>query len=366
MHSPNTISLIGELEETLKQGSSERRVEILRKVTSLFLDESERLSESQIRVFDDVLAHLIERIETTARAQLAETLAPIDRAPHDAVRRLAHDDAIAVAGPILTHSNSLTANDLLELARTGRQPHLLAISGRRSLDEALTDVLVTRGNHEVARSLAGNAGARFSSAGYSKLVERAEQDESLAQKLGSRLDIPIRLLRELLARATTTVREHLMRIAPPAALQKIQLVLAEIAKGIVDEESQLSNLELAFERVRLINKDGMLTDATIHGFARDHRIDEVIASLAIRANAPVDLIEKLMRNPNPESLSIACKAAHLDLPAAREVLANRFGHHRMAADELREVSDAYQKLSVTSAQRTLRFMQVHEAAKKHG
>ncbi len=366
MNSPNAASLIGELEETLKQGSSDRRVEILRKVTSLFLDESERLSESQIRVFDDVLAHLIVRIETSARAQLAETLAPIDRAPRDAVRRLAHDDAIAVAGPILTHSNSLTADELLELARTGRQPHLLAISGRRSLDEALTDILVTRGDREVARSLAGNGGARFSTSGYSKLVERAEEDESLAQKLGSRLDIPIRLLRELLARATTAVRENLMRLAPPAALQRIQLVLADIAKGIVAEESRLSNLELALERVKLINKEGMLTDATIHEFARDHRIDEVIAALSIRANAAAELIEKLMHNPNSESLLIACRAAHLELPVAREVLANRFGHHRMSANELRQVSDAYQKLSVSSAQRTLRFMQVHEATKKSG
>ena len=51
-------SLIVELEDAIKSGSSEKRVETLRRVTDLFLNDADRLNEAQIGLFDDVLCHL--------------------------------------------------------------------------------------------------------------------------------------------------------------------------------------------------------------------------------------------------------------------------------------------------------------------
>ena len=66
-------------------------------------------------------------------------------APREAVRRLAfHDDAL-VAAPVLTKSKPLSEKDLIEIANTRGQQHLLAISGRETLNEAVTDVLIKRG-----------------------------------------------------------------------------------------------------------------------------------------------------------------------------------------------------------------------------
>jgi len=47
------------------------------------------------------------------------------------------------------------------------QDHLLAISGRTDLPEAVTDVIVDRGERKVIESLATTRGAPFSDAGYS-------------------------------------------------------------------------------------------------------------------------------------------------------------------------------------------------------
>lgn len=362
----DAVSLIVELEETLKQGKPERRVEVLRKVTNLFLDDADRLSEQQIRIFDDVLVHLVDKIETAARAQLSETLAPIDNAPREVIRRLAYDKKISVAGPVLTNSARIDQEDLLHIAKTAEQSHLLAISGRRSLNESLTDILVDRGDHQVVHSLASNTGARFSPQGYTAMVKHSEKDNTLVEKLGGRLDIPISLLRELLARATATVRDRLMRMAPPEALKNIQLVLAEIAKGFVSAGAPRSNLDIALEVVKIINSEGKLTDDTVLQFARERKIDEIIAALSIRCGASPDLIAKLMRHPESDSLMIACKAAHLEIRVAREILENRFSHHHMPLEELTKFSREYRALSVESAQRTLRFMQVHKAAKTAG
>ena len=69
----------------------------------------------------------------------------------------------------------LTENDLVEIAKSKSQEHLLAISGRASITEAVTDVLVERGNRQVAHRLAKNAGAHFSELGFASIVKGADQ-----------------------------------------------------------------------------------------------------------------------------------------------------------------------------------------------
>src|SRR5277367_5806959 len=105
-------SIIAELEDAIQSGSQDKRVETLRRVTDLFLSGADRLNESQIAVFDDVLGHLIKRIEGKAMVELSTRLAPVDNAPPEVVLRLAWDDNIAVAEPVLAHSTRLTNQDL--------------------------------------------------------------------------------------------------------------------------------------------------------------------------------------------------------------------------------------------------------------
>src|SRR5262249_7367786 len=138
-------SLIPELEDVLQRGSAKKRTETLHRITDLFLQGVDGFSDEHVALFDDVLVHLIETIEAKARAELSRRLAPIDNAPPEVVRKLAEDDDIAVAGPILLRSPRLREADLLDIANTKGRDHLLAISARRSIGEAVTDVLVRRG-----------------------------------------------------------------------------------------------------------------------------------------------------------------------------------------------------------------------------
>jgi uncharacterized protein (DUF2336 family) len=90
-------SIIAELEDAVRGGSSAKRVETLRQVTDLFLNDGERLSDDQVKVFDDVLCLLIARVETRAKAELSKRLAPLDYAPFEVIQHLAWDDEIDVA-----------------------------------------------------------------------------------------------------------------------------------------------------------------------------------------------------------------------------------------------------------------------------
>src|SRR5271163_487310 len=212
-----TESLLDELQTTLAHGTVARRVETLRRVTDLFIDGAVDYSNEQIGLFDDVFQCLMEHIETSAKALLARRLAPINTAPSRTIRALAFDDLIEVAAPVLSQSERLDDEALIETARNKSQAHLLAISLRKVLSGAVTDVLVLRGNDEVIQSTVRNPGAEFSERGFTRLVSRAEGDDDLTTCLGLRPTIPRHLYLKLIAKASATVRERLEAANPPLA-----------------------------------------------------------------------------------------------------------------------------------------------------
>jgi uncharacterized protein (DUF2336 family) len=357
------VSLIGELEDALKNGTPEKRTNTLRRVTGLFLGKSDQLNEQQIGVFDDVLVHLIQRIETKALVQLSESLAPVDNAPINVIRQLSRHDEIAIAGPVLTQSNRLSQSDLVDIAKVKHQGHLLAISGRASLTEPVTDVLVERGDAQVHHTLARNSGAQFSETSFATLVKKSQSDEKLAEKLGLRLDIPLELLRQLLARATDLVRSRLLASASPEHQAKIQRTLASIANEVGREAINPRDYIRADNVVLELNRRGKLTEAVLVEFITGRKYEEMTATLALFCGVKSDLIERLLKNVRHEGLIIACKAAKLTWSTVALILKTRFAHHLISDHELLEAKDAFLELSQAAAQRSMRFMQVQSAAK---
>jgi uncharacterized protein (DUF2336 family) len=350
---------LAELEEAVNSRSPEKRLSTLRGITDLFLNEADRLNEQQIAVFDDVLVHLIQRIEARARVELSATLAPLANAPIEVVRRLAHDDEVDVATPVLTRSARLTESDLISVARSKGQGHLLAISGRSSLSEALTDVLVERGDHQVSHRLARNSGARFSEGGLSSLAERAAGDATLAETLAARIDLPLLMLQQLLARATDVVRSRLLALASPEKRDQIHEALASISNRISHEVDKPRDFRASETVVQQLNRSGKLNEQVLADFINERKYEETASVLALFCGAPVELIERLMKNIRPEGLITACKAAKLTWPTVSNLLTMRFSHHSVSAQELNDARKAFLALSQAAAQRTLRFMMLH-------
>ena len=231
MEQQPALSIIGELEDAVNSGSPAKRVATLRQVTDLFMHGGERLVRNRSRSSTTCCACWSHRVETRARAELSKRLAPVDYAPFDVIEKLASDDAIEVAGEVLTHSSRLGTEALVRIASTKGQDHLMAISARADLPEAVTDVIVDRGEGNVIRQLANNASAKFSEAGYSGIVARADGDDRLTEILGLRIDLPVKFLRDLLRRAKDAVRDRLLAIAPRTISEEIRRVLDDIAKG---------------------------------------------------------------------------------------------------------------------------------------
>src|ERR1700741_2828601 len=127
------LSLAEELEAVVASGTAARRSDILSRVTDLFIYDAARYSPDQVRLFGNVMERLARSMGTEARARLAERLAAIDNAPVNVVQMLALDDDAKVAGPLLVQSERLLERDLILIAGSKGQHHLLPLAHRERL-----------------------------------------------------------------------------------------------------------------------------------------------------------------------------------------------------------------------------------------
>lgn len=353
------LSLIPELEQVVQHGSREKRVETLQRITTLFLDGASTYNDEHVDLFDDVFGLLIEEIESKVRAELSTHLAPVTNAPAKVLRTLAKDDDIAVAGPVLKLAPRLPEADLVDVAKTKSQAHLQAISARRVLGEAVTDVLVGRGDREVARRVADNRGARISEKGFSRLVKRAADDGILAEKVGLRPDIPPPMFRELLTRATAVVHKRLLASAAPGVKAEIGDVLAKVAKEVGARVGP-RDYSAAQREVLKLDRAGQMNEATLAAFCSDGKFEEAVAGLAALGKVPLNVVDRLMGGERPDPVLILCKAAGLGWATVKAIFLVRPGGKGTSTQGLDEAFANYSRLSASTAQRVVRFWQVRQ------
>jgi uncharacterized protein (DUF2336 family) len=362
MPRPSTIlstDLLDELEGTLVNGTVARRVSILRNITNLFLAGSIDYSDEQLELFDDVFVCLVQKIEVSARALLANRLAPHPSAPPRIIHTLAFDDIIAIAGPVLTRSPRLSDETLIENARTKSQAHLLAISKRAQLSEAVTDVLVERGNMDVVASAANNPGAEFSESGYANLVERAEHNEDLAIRIGVRSTIPRHHLLKLIAKASATVREKL-QAAHPDTREAIAGAVRQVAVR-AQKISAADDVDViaAQTYVGELHAAGQLNEARVAQFASDNKFNETNAAIACLARTPFVTVETMMIEARSEGVMVLSKVLNFSWPTVKTILDMRAGLHGSSTDQaFSKIS--YERLKIATAQQILRFHKMQQ------
>jgi uncharacterized protein (DUF2336 family) len=340
-------SFLRDLDEAVLRGTAESRMRALWHTTDLMI--AGRYSDEEIWTFGEVIGRLADEIEVAARAQLARRLASFDDAPGNIIHKLAFDDSIEVAGPVLRQSERLGEEALVANAKTKSQPHLLAISERKSLEEAVTDVLVTRGNWDVVNSVANNDGARFSEFGFLHMVKRAEGDSILAEQLGLRRDIPRHLFQQLIAKASEDVRKRLERERPDM-IEQIQSSVTDIAGALQSRLGPVSRSYFVAKRVVATqHRLGNLDENSISGYARSHRLDEVTIGLSLLCSLPGDVIERALLDKNREMLLILAKALDFSWTTTMSLLFLGAKDHRITAQDLEDLENEFGRLNVATS-----------------
>ena len=355
-------SLLDELQSTLAHGTVARRVETLRRVTDLFINGAVDFSDEQIGLFDDVFQCLILHIETSAKALLSNRLAPIDTAPPLTIRALAFDDLIEVAAPVLSRSERLDDETLIETARNKSQAHLMAISVRRVLSGAVTDVLVLRGNDEVIQSTVNNPGAEFSEHGFTKLVDRAEGDDNLATCLAMRPTIPRHLYLKLLAKASATVRERLEAAHPQQAGDVPTAVREATRRARTAPSAVTQETAIAHALVKSLFEDGRLDEQQVTAFAEAGKFDEANASIAALANVSLSIAENMMIETRAEGVMILAKVSGFSWSTVRAIIEMRDKLSGGEPTNIGACKATYERLRPSTAQQVLRFHRMQQSA----
>jgi uncharacterized protein (DUF2336 family) len=349
------LNLLSQVEEAISSGSLSRRGEMIRHVTDLFIIGAPHCSDEDVALFDTVFTRLAVEIEQAARVLLAARLAPIPNAPPITIRALAFDDAIEVAGPILVQSERLDEAALVENANTKGQEHLLAISRRRIISEAVTDVLVVRGDRQVVLSTAENAGARFSEAGFTKLVERAEGDDRLAECVGSRPEIPFHLFLELLNKASDAVRAKLEK-SHPQAKGEVQRAVTEATERLRDDVlERIRDHAAALAFVESLQRAGQLDDERLRRFAQGGRFAEVVAGLSVMSGLSLSVVDRAMIEERADTIIVIAKSVALSWGTVKALLELHGRNRNLASHAIPQALASFERLKASTAQEIVRF-----------
>ncbi len=360
-------AIVDEVEAAIRAGSAEKCIASARRVTNLFLISAGKFNSEQVELFDNVLDRLIKTIELRALAdisarmalaEISEQLAPVAQAPPAIVSRLARNDEIRIAQPILQESSRLSEDDLVEIAQTKSEQHLLAVAGRWWLKEVVTDALLARRFASVSRRVVNNPGAKVSPGGFAVILAQAEHNPDLAVETGIRADLPSELRLQLLREATEEVRGRLLERAPPYLFEEIRHAVAAVAAGVERDMSQVRDFTTAKRHIAKLKDSGDLNEAALLAFAKQRRYEETIVALADLAHSRIEVIRSLMQSLRSEGLLVPCRAAGLSWETTAAVMECRYTTGSMGPVELANAKSQFTKMTPGNADRLLRFWQV--------
>lgn len=312
-------------------------------------------------LFEEVVLRLARDIGIAGCVALAERIADHAAAPRKLVMTLAKDE-IAVAGPILERSPVLQDDDLIILASSLSDSHLQSLSLRRSLSEAITDILIQRGSGKVARSLADNAGARFSPVGFGTLVSRARGDEALQLGLASRGDLTEERVADLLPLLSERIRKVLVDrgVTDPEAFSEAMLrrLRPHIASAL--KERHREDREVKATLLEIQGGAKTAEDVIVHlaGADRAYDIAAVIGELT-SVDSPT--VMKALTGANDEPILVLCRILDLSWEAFEAILQLRAKRQRKFYVKRQALVRTYNDMDQATAKRIVRFLQIRRA-----
>jgi uncharacterized protein (DUF2336 family) len=355
-------SLIPGLDEIVRDGDPKRLAEAARRIAEMFLLGAANLRPDHVDLFDGILIDLVPHTEIAARADLAERLSVLGNAPRALVGQLAREDEISISGPLLRRSPVIDQQVQLEIARIKGQGHLLAMSERPTLAPDLTDVIVRRGDREVVRRAAGNAGAEFSQAGYSALIRRAGQDSVLTLTVGQREDLTGPQLKVLLEGSIDIIRRRLLEMVKPGRRAAVKQAMSEISDVPEVVESR-RDFAPAQHTILALHRAGELNEAALLGFAKTHKYEESVAALSAMSGVKIATLDRLIAGDRHDPILIVGKTIGLEWATVRALILLRLGAHRVPSPaDIENARVNFGRLMPSTAERVVNFWQTRQSA----
>jgi uncharacterized protein (DUF2336 family) len=355
--------MLSNLVDLAREGSSEKRRELLGEISNLFADGAEAHNDRETLLFGEVLTKLLDQVPIDDRVIVSNRVASLEQTPRQLALKLANDEAI-VAAPVLQHSPVLTDEDLVALASNQSQEHLVAISQRARLSEIITDVLIDRGNSQVLNTVTRNLGASFSEGGFEALVEKAKADRGLTDALSYRPDIP------------TKVADKILAILSPVARQRLEFLLAqgrEKLDEVFDEaRKQMDSSKVDNRRARLetkvfvadIREGRRKLDDVIDELCLKKRLLDIAFVLSEVASVPEPHVNNVLHKVNAMGIAVVCRSVDIGETTYDRLMRLRCERLKLNTAQVAPMVREYMAIDRPSAERALRFHKVRTAVVK--
>ena len=339
------------LAEFAKDKSASGRRSLVNALTDMFLSADDEHVEQVSLMFGDIVMAVLGQLEDEARAALSARIGSHGAAPSALMVELARD-GIEIARPVLENSPVLGSDDLVDIARGGSMDHLDAIAGRPAIDEAVTEILVDRGNDTVLTKVAGNEGARFASESFHRLVEKAKGSVEIQSALVRRTDLPTEIAEVLVPILSEELCQRIGELGANDAL--LSVMAGRAAEEVMARSQGLEgNRVQAEEIITEVQSGKMDVDEAVRLFARSNRSAELGILLARMSKLPVSAVSKLVYSDSDKALIILCKANGVTGPAFNDILALRAKRLKLDGTDLKAAVSRFGALSVEGAVRSL-------------
>lgn len=357
----NPLSELSELLALAGERSSERRRELLHRLTDTYVAQPDAFDPRQTAELSEILSTLAREMDVEVRRTLADKIARLPEAPRGITLELANDE-IRIALPILKDSLVLSDMDLMALAKIVSQEHLEAIARRARISSAVGDSLAQRGNDAVLTRLAQNAGADLSRQALEIMISRAEQSEALREPLVKRPKMPPDLLNGLFFIVSTALRRTIVD-------RTNDLDPAVIAEAVEESERRLrarltetdeSGDAATDDVLRELQKSGAITEALLCSLARQHNFTHLAIVFSKLSALSLQTASRVLKDPDPVGLAVVCRACRFDMQTFLALAMERPAGSGPATDA-NILVELFRRTPVEAARRVVRFWRIRQA-----
>lgn len=351
---PTNFALLLDL---AKETSSEKRRELLRQITDVFLADPPERSDRESLLFDEIVGAVAADLETQVRVELSHRVAQSNVIVTRTARRLAMD-VIEVAAPVLESSKSLSEADILEVIDSQSQDHMAAVARRAGIGVNVSSALVAKGEDRVVASLLENRTARMDRETYEKVADRAQTNPVLHAPFVRNAQAPLDLLNKVYLKVENDLRREIMRKFHGVSPAELEAALEASRNHLSSAYGALpGDFQGARDHVAALDKKGQLKPPMLVQLLRENRRTAFLVAFSQLVDVEFDLSRRLVDNKDVDALAMLCRGAGFDrgLFVTICLLVAGDGTGIGKADQFGKL---YEQVPVAAAQRALRFWKV--------
>ena len=303
---------------SLSSVDEEIRYQIARKISllvpSLADPEKQELLKHVFRMLNSLANDQLVRV----RKMIAEELRDSYNAPQELISKLAWDEELEVAAPILEYSPLLSEQDLMEIIGQCDIPGVCeAVAKRRNVPETISDAIVrcvtrariSRGDARVITALLENKTAQLGEETMETLIDKAPAYEIWHESLIERPEMTTRMLNKVARFVSQSMLQEMTEkgmISEELGKNLMMAVASRLQSLQVDREKEADKeaVELFTQR-RL---DSAVVMAALEGGERDF----VVAAISLLADLPKNVTIRMLKSADPKAvIALSWKAGLL-------------------------------------------------------